>query len=130
MLMKVQKTVFSSTHLSQMERLQSLQTVAQGPQKVKRVFKQVKQILPFSKSVFSDLVTPRDSISAFVSTDRMCCTSLSVNERHSSDLPSSVLSQIVATKFRESSSKFRFSIMSDGALLCSFNDLVSRPLIE
>ncbi|KAH9419436.1 hypothetical protein DERP_010648 [Dermatophagoides pteronyssinus] len=56
-------------YLSQIERLHSLQTVAHGPQNVKRVFKHVKQIFPFSKSFFNDFVTPRDSISAFVNTE-------------------------------------------------------------
>ena len=117
------------SHLSHIARLQSLQIVDQGPQKVKRVFKQVKQILPFSKSVFSDLVTPNDSISALVKTDRMCCTSLSVNDKHSNDLPSSLLSQIVATWLRASSSKSKSSIMSEGAFCCC-NDFASNTLIE
>lgn len=77
--------------------LQSLHMMAHDPQKLKRVLRHVKHILPLSNSFFIVLVTPSDSISALVSTDRMCCTSLSVSDKHSSDLPSCELSQMVAT---------------------------------
>lgn len=93
------------------------------------VFRQVKQTFPFSKSFLSDLVTPSDSTSALVSTERMCCTSFSVSDKHSSDFPSSVFSQIVATWFRASSLKSKFSIIS-APPWCFCNDLESNPLIE
>src|ERR1700712_5039096 len=76
-------TLMLVMQFSQMDFSHNLHTVLRGPKKrLNSVFKHVKQILPFSSPSLNSLVTPRDSSSAFVRADLMCCTSSRVRVRH------------------------------------------------